>query len=192
MSVAMINEKVLIFGGSGMLGKAIQKYCIGKYDVIAQSSLQSNLINEGSVKTWIEMTKPDIVINCAAKVGGIQANMANQYEFMQRNLQMGLNFVTDLEELQIDYEPKIVYIGSSCMYPRDYIQPLKEEYLNKGELEPTNFGYGMAKLATSNLLKLSKKGKTLIAPNMFGPNDNFDLNTSHLIPSIIRKISTMD
>jgi len=185
------NKKLLITGGNGLLGKTFQSKNID-YKIYAPSSKECNLFIKDDIKNYIRNTNPDFVVHCACKVGGIQANILNQFEFGHSNMLMYLNLLSSLKELNISC--KILNIGSSCMYPRNSVQPLKIEYLGIGELEPTNESYGFAKLFGTKLcqhLSDDKSNnlelKTLIAPNLYGPFDKFN-EDAHLIPAVIKKI----
>ena len=134
--------------------------------------------------------KPDLVIHAAGRVGGIQANMSDPAAFLADNMDMGFNIVRAVQSAGV---ARLLNLGSSCMYPHDAPNPLHEDSLGKGELEPTNEGYGLAKLAVARLCDfVSHSGsfsyKTLIPCNLYGLHDKFDPKVSHLLPAIIRKV----
>jgi len=135
--------------------------------------------------------KPEMIIHCAGKVGGIQANIKNMYDFFMENTIMGINLVRASKENKIK---KFLNLSSSCAYPRNYKNPLKEEYILQGELEPTNEGYALAKLSIQKMCEyISKENfdlqyKTMIPCNLYGRWDKFDEQNSHMIPSVIKKI----
>ncbi len=185
--------KIFLTGGNGMLGKSLLKKnnelpdCL-KHDFISPSSKECNLLSKEEIKNFLSINKPELIIHAAGKVGGIKDNISNQYLYGYENMQMYLNLFQAIKEL--DLKCKVINIGSSCMYPRNMQQPLKIEYLGSGELEPTNESYAYAKLFGSRLGEhlLKDNCKTIIAPNLYGPNDKFDLQHSHLIASIIMKL----
>ena len=183
---------VLITGSTGMVGKNLLEHPdISNYDVLAPSSKELNLLDKNAVYNYIMETKPDIIIHAAGRVGGIQANMKNPVDFLMDNLIMGTNLVTSAQKVGIK---KFLNLGSSCMYPREGQNPLKEEFILKGELEPTNEGYALAKATVARLCEyISRENpdfqyKTLIPCNLYGKWDKFDPKHSHMIPAVIRKI----
>lgn len=156
----------------------------------APSRLDLDLNDAQALENHLIQTAPDIVIHAAGLVGGIQANIAAPYDFCFQNLKMGMNLVQAAYNAGIS---KFLNIGSSCMYPRDAQNPLRESALLTGELEPTNEGYAIAKIAVSRLAQyLSQQYgvayKTIIPSNLYGMWDKFDIKNSHMIPSVIRKI----
>lgn len=184
--------RVLLTGGSGMLGSAILRLAsITKPDFkfFAPTRLELNLLDRQSVRHYFQQHKFDIVIHCAAKVGGVQAHIDNPIGFMTENILINTHVIE--ESLQHDI-PKLVNLGSSCMYPRDYKDGLTEEMILDAPLEPTNEGYAISKIAAAKLCQyISEKYgfsyRTFIPCNIYGPNDNFDLNTNHMIPAAIVK-----
>jgi GDP-L-fucose synthase len=138
----------------------------------------------------LAQVNPDLVIHTAAKVGGIQANISQPVEFLARNLEVDRNVILNSLEIGI---PQLIYVGSSCMYPKDYRQPLRESDLLMGPLEPTNEGYALAKIVGAKLCEFASSTagvsyRTVIPSNLYGPGDNFDPKTSHLLASVIRKV----
>lgn len=184
--------KVFLTGGRGMVGRAVQDDpAAAGHDIIAPSSADLDLTDRPAVMDAVAEAKPDLVIHAAGKVGGIQANMADKAGFLTDNMDMGLNIVLAAQAAGV---PQLLNLGSSCMYPHDAPNPLVEESLGKGELEPTNEGYGLAKLAVARLCAfLSEQHaglsyKTLMPCNLYGLHDKFDPARSHLVPAIIRKV----
>ena len=184
--------KILITGSKGMVGRNIAEYKDSqKYALLTPSSKELNLLDRQSVNEYIKFNTPDIVIHCAGIVGGIQANMANPVQFLVDNTQMGLNIIMASKEAGIK---KFINMSSSCMYPREAINPLAEELILKGELEPTNEGYALAKITSTRLCEYinkeddSFKYKTVIPSNLYGKYDKFDPKHSHMLPAVIKKI----
>jgi len=144
------------------------------------------------VKSYMEQHKPDMIIHAAGIVGGIQANISQPVKFLVDNMQMGLNVLTVAKEL---YVKKFLNLSSSCMYPRDAKNPLSEDLILKGELEPTNEGYALAKVTSTRLCEYINREddsflyKTIIPCNIYGRHDKFDPQHSHMIPAVIKKIS---
>jgi GDP-L-fucose synthase len=185
-------QKILITGSNGMVGKNIVEFEKSKnYILLTPSSKELNLLDRNSVDMYIQEHKPDVVIHCAGRVGGIQANMANPVAFLVENTQMGLNIIMAAYENGIN---KLINMSSSCMYPRNAINPLGEELILKGELEPTNEGYAIAKVTSTRLCEYINKEnsefqyKTIIPCNLYGRYDKFDPKHSHMLPAVIKKI----
>jgi len=185
--------KVLLTGSGGMLGMAILRVAreaAPDMEFVTSRSADCDLTDQLAVKKIFDAHGFDAVIHCAAKVGGIQANVDNPVEFMAENLAMNNNVI--LSAL-LQNVPKFLFLGSSCMYPKDYKNPLKEEYLLAAPLEPTNEGYALAKIVGAKLCEYIATSKnlayrTLIPCNLYGPDDDFSPEKSHLIPAIIRKL----
>lgn len=184
--------KILLTGASGMVGKNILEHpdSIG-YEFLTPSSKELNLKNYIEVNEYLKNNKPNLIIHAAGKVGGIQANIAEPVSFLIDNLEIGKNIVLASKENNIN---QFINLGSSCMYPRNAKNPLKEEFILKGELEPTNEGYALSKIMTSKLCDYiskednSKDYKTIIPCNLYGRHDKFDPKNSHMIPAVIRKV----
>lgn len=163
----------------------------GKYQILAPSSQQLNLLDRNSVKKYLLSEMPDLIIHSAGIVGGIQANIANPVAFLRDNVELGVNVISCSDQVGI---PNLINLGSSCMYPREAENPLMESSILQGELEPTNEGYALAKIISTRLCQYiskedsSKNYKTVIPCNLFGRYDKFDSEKSHLIPSVIRKL----
>ena len=184
--------KILVTGANGMVGRNIIECESSKsYVILNPTSNELNLLDRQSVDNYIKLNKPDIVIHCAGIVGGIQANIANPVRFLVDNIQMGLNIIMASRDANIT---KFINLSSSCMYPRDAKNPLPEELILKGELEPTNEGYALAKVTTTRLCEYINtenenfKYKTIIPCNLYGKYDKFDPKHSHMLPAVIRKI----
>ena len=174
-----------------MVGKSCWKTLSknGFDNLIGKSSNELNLTNQKDVKDFIHSHKPDIVINAAAKVGGIYANDKYPFNFLMDNMLIQNNLIQS--SLSIDVK-KFIFLGSSCIYPKLAKQPLKEEYLLNGQLEPTNQWYAIAKICGIKLIQsirkqFGRKYISLMPTNLYGPNDNFDYETSHVLPALIRK-----
>ena len=188
----MNKIKVLLTGSGGMVGQNVLEHpSMRDFDVIAPRSSSLNLLDFSAVQLFLEEHKPDIVIHAAGKVGGIQANVREPVGFLVDNLDMGRNIVLASRQAGVK---RLLNLGSSCMYPRNHSEPLREELVLKGELEPTNEGYALAKVVTARLCDYivredaSFQYKTLIPCNLYGRFDKFDPSHSHLIPAIIHKI----
>ncbi|MCQ2600282.1 MAG: GDP-L-fucose synthase [Treponema sp.] len=184
--------KILVTGSSGLVGhNVIENPEISTNELLTPHSKELDLLDYLAVKNYITSNKPDLIIHCAGKVGGIQANMKDMYGFYTENAVMGMNLVRAAKECGVK---KFINLSSSCTYPRDYINPLKEEYTLKAELEPTNEGYALAKLSILKMCEYISKEyegfeyKTLIPCNLYGKYDKFGEKNAHMIPSIIRKI----
>ena len=164
---------------------------IEDFDVLAPRSSELDLRDFSAVQVYLHKHRPEMVIHAAGKVGGIQANMREPVNFLMDNLDMGRNIVWAAHQAGIK---NLLNLGSSCMYPRNHSEPLDEEMVLKGELEPTNEGYALAKVVTARLCEYimredaSYQYKTLIPCNVYGRHDKFDPVHSHLIPAIIHKI----
>lgn len=183
--------KILVTGASGMVGVNLGKRLMleKSVELFAPNRLELNLLVSTSVRDYISNIKPDLIIHLAAKVGGIQANIANPVEFLVANSLINTNVITAALENKVPY---LLNMGSSCMYPKDRAI-LTEEDLLSGSLEPTNEGYAIAKIEAALLCRYISKQyglvyKTLVPCNLYGPHDNFDQSTSHLIPAVISKI----
>jgi GDP-L-fucose synthase len=188
----MSKTKILLTGGGGMVGRNLLDHpAIDEFDVLAPRSSELNLCDFPAVHAYLLEHKPDMVIHAAGKVGGIQANMREPVGFLMENLDMGRNIVWAARQVGIK---RLINLGSSCMYPRNHNDPLCEEMVLKGELEPTNEGYALAKVVTARLCDYimredsSFQYKTLIPCNLYGHHDKFDPIHSHLIPAIIHKV----
>lgn len=174
-----------------MVGSAIWRKleAEGCTNLIGRTSKELDLRNQQAVKNFFATEKPEVVINAAARVGGILANNDYPYQFLMNNLQIQNNLIDTAHKTDVQ---KFIFLGSSCIYPKLAIQPLKEEYLLTGPLEPTNESYAIAKIAGVKACEAIRKqfGKdfvSLMPTNLYGSYDNFDLQTSHVLPAMIRK-----
>ena len=181
---------ILVAGGSGLVGSAIVRELkqLNK-DVIGISSKDVDLLDRNKTFEFVNNLKPSAIIDSAAKVGGIGGNNSYPVEFLSQNLQIQYNLMDAAHAAKVS---KFVFLGSSCIYPRDCAQPIKEEYLLTGELEQTNSAYAVAKIAGIELVKSYRKEYgykwiSVMPTNMYGPNDNFDLENGHVLPVLIRK-----
>ncbi|NOS97703.1 MAG: GDP-L-fucose synthase [Methylotenera sp.] len=188
----MNKTTILLTGGGGMVGCNILEHpAIRDFEVLAPRSHELDLRDFYAVQAYLCKYQPDMVIHAAGKVGGIQANMREPVSFLMDNLDMGRNIVWAAHQAGIK---RLINLGSSCMYPRNHSEPLHEEMILKGELEPTNEGYALAKVITARLCDYimredaSYQYKTLIPCNLYGRHDKFDPAHSHLLPAIIHKV----
>ena len=186
------KKRVFLTGASGMVGKNIlENINTQKFEVLTVPSSKLDLTNYNDVFDYLKTNKPDIILHCAGKVGGIQANMKDLYGFFTENLIMGVNLVKAAKELEIK---RFLNLSSSCAYPREAKNPLTEKQILTGELEPTNEGYALAKLSVLKMCEYITNFyegymyKTLIPCNLYGRWDKFDPKHSHMIPAIIKKI----
>lgn len=185
------NSKIYIAGHRGMVGSAIKRNLEEKgfTNLITRTSSELDLINQAAVKAFFEEEKPDYVFVAAAKVGGILANNMMRGEFLYNNLMIEANVIHAAHENKVN---KLLFLGSSCIYPKFANQPLQEESLMTGALEPTNEPYAVAKIAGIKLCEAYRDqyGDNFISAmptNLYGPNDNYDLQSSHVLPALIRK-----
>tara|TARA_B100001027_G_C16230709_1_gene314421 strand:- start:247 stop:1200 length:954 start_codon:yes stop_codon:yes gene_type:complete len=185
------DSKIYIAGHRGMVGSACFRALTsdGYSNLIGRTSKELDLRDQKAVDDFIKTEKPDAIVNAAARVGGILANENNPYQFLIDNMQIQNNLICSSHNNNIK---KFIFLGSSCIYPKLASQPLKEEYLLTGPLEPTNQWYAIAKISGVKLIQAIRKqfGRdyiSLMPTNLYGPYDNFDLKTSHVLPAMIRK-----
>jgi len=185
------EKRIYLAGHRGMVGSAIERALTaeGYRNIITRTSSELDLRNQTAVYDFFNAEQPEVVIDAAARVGGILANDRYPYQFIYDNLQLQ-NCLIDASHRN-DVE-QLVFLGSSCIYPKHADQPLKEEYLLTGPLEPTNQWYAIAKIAGIKLIEALRKQYdhsyvSLMPTNLYGPRDNFDLETSHVLPALIRK-----
>jgi len=188
------NAKIYVAGHKGMVGSALVRALIaaGYSNIIARTSKELDLRNQQSVMQFFEKEKPEYVFLAAAKVGGIVANNTYRAQFVYENLMMEANIIHASYTYGVK---KLLFLGSSCIYPKMAPQPLKEEYLLSGYLEPTNQPYAIAKIAGIEMCDAyrAQYGCNFISAmptNLYGPNDNYDLTTSHVLPALLRKFIT--
>ncbi len=187
----MKDSKIYVAGHTGMVGSAVWRALegLGYTHLIGKSSRELDLRNQQAVTDFFQNERPEIVVDAAARVGGILANKKDQYGFLMENMLIQNNLIQESHKGGVE---KFIFLGSSCIYPKMAPQPLKEEYLLTGPLEPTNEGYAIAKISGVKLCEALRKqqGKyfvSLMPTNLYGPNDNFDLETSHVLPAMLRK-----
>ncbi|MBP9789267.1 MAG: GDP-L-fucose synthase [Bacteroidia bacterium] len=185
------NSKIYVAGHRGMVGSAIVRHLTGSgfTNLILKTSAELDLRNQQSVNDFFKNEKPEYVFLAAAKVGGINANNIYRAEFLYDNLAIEINVIEAAKQNSVK---KLLFLGSSCIYPKSAPQPLKEEYLLTGILESTNEPYAIAKIAGIKLCEAyrSQYGCNFISAmptNLYGPNDNYDLEKSHVLPALIRK-----
>jgi GDP-L-fucose synthase len=189
----MDKLKVFVAGSNGMVGSATVRLLSTnpKYEIIVRNRKELDLLDSFAVNNFFASEKIDIVILAAAKVGGIQANMANPGQFLYENLQIQNNVI---HHAYLNSVKKLVFLGSSCIYPKECPQPMKEEYMLTGKLEPTNEGYAIAKIAGLKLCENYKKqygfdSISIMPCNLYGPNDSFDLQHSHVLSALVKRFS---
>ncbi|MDF2832897.1 GDP-L-fucose synthase family protein [Chryseobacterium indoltheticum] len=185
------EAKIYVAGHKGMVGSAIWRLLKekGYNNLIGKTSKELDLRNQHAVKSFFLTEKPDVVIDAAARVGGILANSNFPYQFLMENLQIQNNLISQSLESDVN---KFIFLGSSCIYPKFAPQPIKEEYLLTNSLESTNEWYAIAKIAGVKACEairkqFSKDYVSMMPTNLYGIYDNFDLNTSHVLPAMIRK-----
>ncbi|RAJ85820.1 GDP-L-fucose synthase [Chitinophaga dinghuensis] len=186
------QDKVYVAGHRGMVGSAIVRRLkkAGFEHIIMRTSAELDLRDQAAVKAFFETEKPDYVFLAAAKVGGIMANNTYRGQFIYENLMIQNNVI---HHAHINGVKKLMFLGSSCIYPKLAPQPLKEEYLLTGPLEPTNEPYAVAKIAGIEMCDAYRDqyGSNFISvmpTNLYGPNDNYDLHNSHVLPAMLRKM----
>lgn len=185
------KSKIYIAGHKGMVGSAIlRKFQKEDFtNLVLKTKEELDLTDQNSVEEFFKTEKPEYVIDAAAKVGGIKANSEHQADFLLQNLLIQNNIIG----MSLKYDvKKLLFLGSSCIYPRESPQPIKEEYLLTGKLEPTNEGYAIAKISGMKLCEkiYEQYNKVFIScmpTNLYGENDNFDINNSHVISALIRR-----
>ncbi|MBU3157942.1 GDP-L-fucose synthase family protein [Clostridium estertheticum] len=185
------DSKIYVAGHRGLVGSAIVRNLKekGYTNIIGRSHSELDLMNQQDVRSFLKKEKPEYVFQAAAKVGGIGANSSYPADFIYENMEMQNNLIKAAHDFKVT---KLLFLGSSCIYPKNCPQPIKEEYLLSGYLEPTNEGYAIAKIAGLKMCQFYKKqyGDNFIScmpTNLYGSNDNYDLNNSHVMPALIRK-----
>ena len=185
------NAKIFVTGHRGMVGSAIvRRLQAGGYDnLLTRTHAELDLLDQRAVHAFLADEKPDYLFIAAAKVGGIQANNQYRADFLYQNLLIEANLIHGAHLAGVQ---RLMFLGSSCIYPRDCSQPIKEEYLLTGPLEPTNEPYAIAKIAGIKLAESynrqhGRQYVSVMPTNLYGPNDNYDLATSHVLPALIRK-----
>ncbi|WP_349956748.1 GDP-L-fucose synthase [Rhizobium sp. ZPR3] len=185
------NSKIYVAGHRGMVGSAIVRrlHAAGYQNIVTRTHSQLDLTDQAAVSAFLDMEKPYYVFMAAAKVGGIHANNVYRADFLYQNLMIEANMVQAAWNAGVQH---MLFLGSSCIYPRDCPQPIREEYLLTGPLEQTNEPYAIAKIAGVKLCETyntqyGTKYVSAMPTNLYGPNDNYDLNNSHVLPALIRK-----
>jgi len=187
----MNSEKILITGANGLVGSALTRYLKDKnYNIFPVTRKEADLFKFDETMNIVNEIKPTMIINSAARVGGILANNENRTEFIIENLKINMNL---LEAVKFHNEIKFINLGSSCIYPLNAPNPIKEESIMSGHLEPTNSPYAMAKLTAIEIgdaitKQHGNKIINLMPTNLYGPNDNFDEKSSHVIPGLIARM----
>lgn len=185
------NSKIYVAGHQGMVGSALVRNLKSKgyTNIISRTRIELDLLDQQAVYSFLRVEKPDYIFLAAAKVGGIHANNTYRADFIYENLVIETNLIHGAHKADIK---RICFLGSSCIYPRDCLQPIKEEYLLSGLLELTNEPYAIAKIAGLKLCESYNRQYganyvSVMPTNLYGPNDNYDLNNSHVLPALIRK-----
>ncbi len=188
----MAKARILLTGGRGTVGSNILEHPLAVHlDFIAPGSHELDLTDFAATRRFMADVRPDAVIHSAGRVGGIQANIAHPVDFLVTNVDLGRNVILAAREAGVG---KLINLASSCMYPRNAVNPLDEDLILKGELEPTNEGYAIAKIFATRLCQFIRREdanlhyKTLIPCNLFGRHDKFAPEHSHLVPAIINKV----
>lgn len=184
-------ESIFVAGARGMVGSAIVRrlQALGYRHLHLPSRRDLDLLDSEAVRRFLAAARPDYVFDAAARVGGIHANSSCPAEFIRENLAIQTNLIHESWRHQVK---KFLFLGSSCIYPRDASQPLREEALLTGPLEPTNSPYAVAKIAGIEMCRAYRRqygfrAITLMPTNLYGPNDNFDLETAHVLPALLRR-----
>jgi len=185
------SAKIYVAGHRGMVGSAVVRRLKkeGYQSIITRTSSELDLRNQKDVREFFKREKPDVVIDAAARVGGILANRDYPWQFLYENLEIQNNLIASAHAKDVE---KFIFLGSSCIYPKKAEQPLRENSLLSGPLEPTNQWYAIAKITGVKMVEALRQQYdrnyvSLMPTNLYGPNDNFDLETSHVLPAMIRK-----
>ena len=186
-----VGSRVYVAGHRGMVGSAILRrlQADGYGNLVTRARAELDLLDQASVHRFLADAKPDYIFIAAARVGGIQANNQQRADFLYENLQIQNNLIHGAHLAGVQ---RLMFLGSSCIYPRDCAQPIKEDYLLTGPLEPTNEPYAIAKIAGIKLCESynrqhGRRYVSVMPTNLYGPNDNYDLASSHVLPALLRK-----
>ena len=186
------ENSIYVAGHRGMVGSAIvRRLELGGYqNLLLKTHQELDLLDQAAVHSFLKSKKPDVIIIAAARVGGIQANNTQRADFIYENLMIEANLIHAAWQAGVQ---RLLFLGSSCIYPREAPQPIKEEYLLTGLLEPTNEPYAIAKIAGIKLCESYNRQYgtnylSVMPTNLYGPNDNFDLESSHVLPALLRKM----
>ena len=185
------HSKIFVAGHRGMVGSAlVRRLKAAGYDnLVTRTHAELDLLDQRAVHDFLQAERPDYLFIAAAKVGGIHANNVLRADFIYQNLMIEANLIAGAHEAGVQ---RLMFLGSSCIYPRDCPQPIREEYLLTGPLEPTNEPYAIAKIAGIKLcesynLQYGRQYISVMPTNLYGPNDNYDLQNSHVLPALLRK-----
>tara|TARA_B100000767_G_scaffold67712_1_gene64202 strand:- start:1377 stop:2309 length:933 start_codon:yes stop_codon:yes gene_type:complete len=185
------NKKIWITGSTGMVGQALKRSIISSdsYNIVESTRSDLNQINQKETNVWLKKNKPDVIIITSALVGGIQVNSKYPLDFLYQNAMIALNIINSANEIGCE---KLIFLGASCMYPKDTSQPFKESSILDGKVEETNEGYGLAKILGTKLVEFmnlqhNRKYISIIPAASYGPNDCYDEKTNHVIPALIQK-----
>ncbi len=185
------NKKIWITGSTGMVGQALKRSIISSdsYNIVESTRSDLNQINQKETNAWLKKNKPDVIIITSALVGGIQVNSKYPLDFLYQNAMIALNIINSANEIGCE---KLIFLGASCMYPKDTSQPFKESSILDGKVEETNEGYGLAKILGTKLVEFmnlqhNRKYISIIPAASYGPNDCYDEKTNHVIPALIQK-----
>lgn len=190
-SLLDLTSKIYVAGHGGMVGSAIlRRLQAGGYsNLVTRSHAQLDLLSQAATAEFMQRERPDYIFLAAAKVGGIHANNTYRADFIYQNLMVQANVINSASEAGVN---RMLFLGSSCIYPRECEQPIREEYMLSGPLEPTNEPYAIAKIAGIKLCESYNRQYgteyvSVMPTNLYGPNDNYDLENSHVLPALIRK-----
>ena len=190
MTYDLTGKRIWVAGHRGMVGGAVVRRLASEgYDVITAGRDVVDLVDQAAVRTWMQANRPDAIVLAAAKVGGIKANSDFPVDFLYQNLMIEANILQSAHQTDVD---RVLFLGSSCIYPKLAPQPIPEDALLTGPLEPTNEWYAIAKIAGIKLIQAYRMqhGRDWISAmptNLYGPGDNYDLNSSHVLPALLRK-----